>query len=174
MKPVLKGRPQNPMMSAPRSNADKRGPEHHGQHMRRAGGFLSAFLGLGFGLPCVFGIRHFDQTGQVWTFIAFPAYGDGPFEQIGLPTSTALLVGFLLVCMAEVALAVLLWTDAPHAAAVSYTLLPFELVFWVGFALPFGPLLGTVRTMLVFSAYGSDRQSRERQDEPRPKQARLP
>jgi hypothetical protein len=142
--------------------------------MRRAGGAISAFLGFGFGLPCVFGIRHFDQTGQVWTFMGFPAYGEGPFEQIGVPTSTALLVGFLLVCMAEVALAVLLWTDAPHAADVSYVLLPFELVFWVGFALPFGPLLGIVRTVLVLSAHNGGRQSRERQDEPRPQQARLP
>lgn len=161
-------------MTTPRSNADERGPQHYGRRMRRAAGSVSAFLGLGFGLPCVFGIRHFDQTGQVWTFMGFATYGDGPFERIGVPTSTALLVGFLLVCMAEVVLAVLLWSDAPHAADVSNALLPFELVFWVGFALPFGPLLGVVRTGLVFSAYRSDRQSRERQDEPRPKQARLP
>ena len=139
--------------------------------MRRLAGSVSAFLGVGFGLPCVLGIRHFAQTGQVWTFMGFPTYGDGPFERIGLPTSTALLVGFLLVCIAEVALAMMLWTDAPHAAAVSYALLPFEFVFWIGFALPFGPLLGIVRTVLVFSANRSDSPSRSRQAGQRPQQA---
>ena len=54
-------------------------------------------------------------------------------------TTTALLVGFLAVCTPEVALALTLWTDAPHAAALSYALLPFELAFWIGFALPLAP-----------------------------------
>lgn len=92
--------------------------------MRWAAGSVS--LGLGFGLPCVFGIRHFAQTRQVWTFMGFPTYGDGPFERIGIQTSTALLVGFLSVCVAEVALAVMLWAGAPYAAAVGYMLLVFE------------------------------------------------
>jgi hypothetical protein len=107
------------------------------------------FLGLGFGIPCAFGIRHLAQTGRVWTFLGFPTYGGGPFERIGVMTSTALLFGFLAVCAAEVALAVMLWTHAPHAAALSYALLPFELAFWVGFALPLGPPLGAARTVLV-------------------------
>ncbi len=84
--------------------------------------------------------------------MGFPTYGNGPFERIGVTTSTALLFGFLAVCVAEVALAVMLWTDAPHAAALSYVLLPFELIFWIGFALPIGPLLGAVRTVLVLLA----------------------
>ena len=140
--------------------------------MRRAAGFVSAFLGVGFGIPCVFGIRYFAQTGQVWTFMGFPTYGDGPFETIGLPTTTALLVGLLLVCIAEVALAVMLWTDARHAAALSYALLPFEFGFWIGFALPFGPLLGSVRTVLVFLAYRSTGHPPPWQDGPRPQRAR--
>jgi hypothetical protein len=110
------------------------------------------FLGLGFGIPCAFGIRHLAQTGQVWTLMGFPTYGNGPFERIGVTTSTALLIGFLSVCVVEVALAVMLWTGAPHAAALSYALLPFELVFWIGFALPFGPPLGIARTVLVLLA----------------------
>lgn len=64
-------------------------------------------------------------------------------------TTTALLVGFLAVCTPEVALALTLWTDALHAAALSYALLPFELAFWIGFALPLAPQLGAARTVLV-------------------------
>ena len=119
------------------------------QTVRWAAGSASLLLGLGFGIPCVFGIRHFARTGEVWTFLGFPTYGGGPFERIGLPTSTALLVGFLAVCVAEVAVGVLIWADAPYASVASYALLPFELVFWIGFALPFGPLLGIARVGLL-------------------------
>ena len=120
--------------------------------MRAAAGFISALLGLGFGVPCFFGILHLAKTGEVWTFLGFPTYGDGPFERIGLETSVGLLVGFLAVCVAELVLAVLLWTDNAAAPALSYALLPFEFAFWIGFALPFGPPLGIARTILVLMA----------------------
>lgn len=41
--------------------------------------------------------------------MGFPTYGHGPFERAGLQASTALLVGFLSVCIAEVAVGVMLW-----------------------------------------------------------------
>lgn len=112
-------------------------------------GLLSVLLGLGFGLPCAVGIRHLARTGEVWTFLGFPTYGHGPFERVGLPTSIPLMAGFLAVCAAEVVVGVLLWWGAPHAATLAYALLPFEAVFWLGFALPFGPPLGLARTVLL-------------------------
>lgn len=78
-----------------------------------------------------------------------PTYGDGPFERWGLPTSTALLVGFVAVCIAEVVVAVLLWRDAATAPWLALAILPVELVFWIGLALPLGPLVGLARTALV-------------------------
>lgn len=69
---------------------------------------------------------------------------------LGFPTSVALLLGFVAVCAAEVVLGVLLWRDATTAPWLALALLPpVELVFWVGFALPFGPMLGLARTALV-------------------------
>jgi hypothetical protein len=120
--------------------------------MKQVAGAVSLFLGLGFGLPGIFAILNFAQTGEVWTFMGFPTYGNGPFERIGVQTSSALLVGFLIVCIAEVALGVMLWAGTPYAPAASYALLPFELAFWIGFALPFGPLLGIARTFLLLLA----------------------
>jgi hypothetical protein len=120
--------------------------------MKPAAASLCLVLGLGFGLPCVFAIRHFVQTGEVWTFMGFPTYGDGPFERIGVHTSSPLLVGFLLVCIAEVAVGVMLWAGTPYAPTVSYALLPLEVAFWIGFALPFGPLLAIARTVLLLLA----------------------
>ncbi len=117
--------------------------------MVTAAAICSLVLGLGFGLPAIVGARHFAQTGEVWMFMGFPAYGGGPFERIGLLTSVPLLIGFALVCLAEVAVGVMLLLDVPHAATVSYLLLPFEFVFWIGFALPFGPPLGIARTILL-------------------------
>lgn len=120
--------------------------------MVTAAALSSLVLGLGFGLPGIVGTVHFAQSGEVWTFIGFPTYGGGTFERLGLSTSVPLLVAFLLVCLAEVAVGVMLLLDVPHGATVSYVLLPVELAFWIGFALPFGPPLGIARTVLLLLA----------------------
>ncbi len=119
--------------------------------MRIAAGSISIFLGLGFGLPGLFGVIHFARTSEVWTFMGFPTYGDGPFERMGIHTSVGLLVGFVVVCVAEVVVGVLLLADVSFAPALSYALLPFEFAFWIGFALPFGPPLGIARTVLLLT-----------------------
>ena len=62
--------------------------------LRVAGG-LSVALGLGFGLPAVYGTWYFARHGEVWTFLGFPTYGKGPFQQRGIDTSVALLVTFV-------------------------------------------------------------------------------
>lgn len=112
----------------------------------------SLALGVGFGLPAVFGTLHFAQTGEVWTFMGFPTYGGGPFERLGLPTSVPLLLSFVFVCLAEVIVGVMLLRDVPHAATVSCLFVPFEFAYWIGFALPFGPPLGIARTILLLLA----------------------
>src|SRR5688500_974981 len=107
--------------------------------MVAAAAICSLVLGLGFGIPAIAGAAHFARTGEVWMLLGFPTYGGGPFERMGLPTSVPLLIAFAIVCLAEVAVGVLLLLEVPHAATLAYVLLPVELVFWVGFALPFGP-----------------------------------
>ena len=120
--------------------------------MVAAAALCSVLLGLGFGLPGIAGTLHVAQTGEVWTFLGFPTYGGGPFERLGLHTSVPLLLAFVLVCLAEVAVGVMLLLEVPHAATAGYALLPFEFAFWIGFALPFGPLLGIARTALLLIA----------------------
>lgn len=123
--------------------------------MRLAAGLLSVLLGLGFGLPCVFAIRNFARTGEVWTFMGYPTYGHGPFESIGIQTSVPLLVGFLAVCAAEVVVGVMILAGTHYASVVSYALLPIEFAFWIGFALPFGALLGVARTVLLLIVWAT-------------------
>jgi hypothetical protein len=117
--------------------------------VNRAAGVCSLVLGLGFGLPGVYGAWYYARQGQVWTFLGFPTYGDGPFERWGFPTNVALLLGFVAVCAAEVVVGVLLWGGSTIAPWLAFALLPVELLFWIGFALPFGPLLGLARTTLA-------------------------
>ncbi|MCU1678674.1 MAG: hypothetical protein JWM93_3432 [Frankiales bacterium] len=119
-----------------------------GRSLRTAGG-LSMLLGLGFGLPGVLGARHFARTGQVWSFMGFPTYGDGPFQRIGIATTVPLLVAFDAVCGAEVLCGVLLWQQRRSGIVMSAVLLPFECAFWAGFLLPFGPPIGVARTGLA-------------------------
>src|SRR5687767_7218416 len=120
--------------------------------MLRGAAVVSVVLGLGFGIPAVLGAVHLARTGEVWTLVGFPTYGGGPFERIGLTSTVPLILGFVVVCAAEVVLGVLLWVDAPYAVLLSHLLLPFELAYWIGFALPFGPLLGIARVALVLLA----------------------
>lgn len=117
--------------------------------MTKAAAVCSLVLGLGFGLPGAYGAWYYARHGEVWTFLGFPTYGDGPFERWRLATSVGLLLGFVAVCGAEVVVGALLWRDDTIAPWMALALLPVELVFWIGFAQPFGPLLGLARTALV-------------------------
>jgi hypothetical protein len=115
--------------------------------------------GLGFGLPGVYGTAYFARHGHVWTFQGFPTYRGEPFEAIGLPTSVGLLSGFVIVCATEVVAGNLLWKRQRSGLWLSLALLPLEAAYWIGFALPFGPLLGAVRTAAVVVAFRSARVS---------------
>ena len=116
---------------------------------------LSVFLGLCFGLPGAYAIRYFSTTGEVWTFLGFPTYGGGPFEEIGIRTTVPLLVAFLIVCGLELVTGWFLWRGLRTGAVLAVALLPFELAFWIGFALPLGPPLGLARAILVITKWSS-------------------
>lgn len=122
------------------------------RRLARIAAAASLVLGLGFGLPCAYGLWFFVTRNEVWIFLGFPTYGDGPFDAAGIPTTVPVLAGFLIICTLEIVAAVLLWR--PHRAGywISLLLLPFEAIYWIGFALPFGPLLGGLRTGLVLAA----------------------
>lgn len=115
--------------------------------MWRAAAVLAWIPGLGFGLPCIYAIWHLATHGTVWTFLGFPTYGGGPFESLGLNTTVPLLVTFLSICLTELVLGYLLWTH--RGRLLAFALLPLELAFWLGFALPLGPLTALLRTTLL-------------------------
>jgi hypothetical protein len=120
--------------------------------MTRAASILAWISGFGFGVPAAIGIRYFAHHHEVWAFMGFPTYGHGPFLEWGLPTSIPLLVGFLVVCAAEIVVGFMLWTGKVGGSWTSLAILPVGLFFWIGFALPLGPVLGVARTTLVLIA----------------------
>jgi hypothetical protein len=109
--------------------------------MSKAAALLAWAPGLGFGLPCIYGIWYLADRGHVWTFMGFPTYGGGPFEGIGVETTVPLLVAFLLVCVAEMVAGWLLWRNQRAGGLLALALLPVEFAFWIGFALPLGPVV---------------------------------
>jgi hypothetical protein len=120
--------------------------------LKLAAGLL-ALSGLGFGIPCVIGIRSIAAGHGVPLVMGFPSYGGGPFERVGIPSTVPLLVAFLVVCALEVVAAWLVWDGRRAGAILALGLLVPELVFWIGFALPFGPVLGLARAGLVIAGW---------------------
>jgi hypothetical protein len=113
---------------------------------------LSILTGLGFGIPGVIGARHLARTGEIWFFLGFPTYS-GPFEKIGIQTSVALITWFVAVCALEIVVGILLLAGWPPALWLSLFLLPVELFFWLGFALPFGLVLGAARAIVIVMTF---------------------
>jgi hypothetical protein len=87
--------------------------------------------------------------------MGYPTYGEGVFEDLGVTTSVPLLVAFVVVCAAECVAGWLLWSGRRIGAILALALLPLELVFWIGFALPFGPIVAGARTVLIFMSWTS-------------------
>lgn len=137
------------------------------QHgLARASAVLAFVAGLGFGVPGVYGTWHLAAHGHVWMFLGFPTYGGGPFEDIGIDTTVALLGAFVVICAAEVLLGWMLWQRGRGAVLLALALLPFEFVFWIGFALPLGPLLGIARVLLVLAYWFARRRPAASQSTP--------
>ena len=115
----------------------------------RTAAILHWFLGLGFGIPGVFGIRNLAAGRGILYFMGFPTYGKGPFERVGIQTTVPLLSAFVFVCFLECVAGWLLWSGARSGAILSFALLALGAAFWLGFALPIPPILAVAATALI-------------------------
>jgi len=105
--------------------------------------------GVGFGVFTLPAIRNLLLDRELAVVMGFKAYGGGPFERHGLPTTVWLLAAFLLVCVTECVAGWLLWGGHRSGAALALALVPFAGVFWWGFALPFGPVFAVPEIALI-------------------------
>src|SRR5215216_2388012 len=67
----------------------------------RVAAILHWFVAVGFGVFCFPAIRNLLTGRPIPIVMGFPAYGQGPFERVGIPTTIPLLAAFLLVCILE-------------------------------------------------------------------------
>lgn len=81
--------------------------------------------GVGFGVFTLPAIRNLLLGREIPVVMGFKAYGGGPFERHGLPTTVWLLAAFLLVCVTECVAGWLLWSGHRSGAALALALLPF-------------------------------------------------
>ncbi|MBP7694148.1 MAG: hypothetical protein KA764_19650 [Anaerolineales bacterium] len=115
----------------------------------RVAAVLHWIIAVGLGVFCVPAIRNLLMGRDIPTIMGFPAYGRGPFERVGLPTTIPLLAAFLLVCILEAGAGVLLWVGYKSGAILALGLLPAGAIFWWGFALPIPPIFALIWTVLI-------------------------
>lgn len=121
----------------------------------RAAAILLWFTALGFGIFCLPAIGNLLAGRSIPYVLGFPAYGEGPFERIGIPTTVPLLAAFLLVCILEGLAGWLLWHGDKSGAVLALALVPVGAIFWWGFALPIPPIVALVRTVLIVLGWQS-------------------
>ena len=97
-----------------------------------------------------------------FTYEALPTVGGirlmgGPFESLGLDTLIVAGIVFVFVSAFKILAAYWLWNSRSDGAVLGLILLGLSTIFWYGFALPLGPLLGiaeVVLLMLVWKTLG--------------------
>src|SRR5215213_7326661 len=119
----------------------------------RVAAFLHWFIAVGFGVFCVPAIRNLLTGRPIPIVMGFPAYGRGPFERVGIPTTVPLLAVFLMVCLLEAVAGFLLWRGSMSGAVLALVLLPVGGLFWWGFALPIPPIFALVWTVLILLSW---------------------
>ena len=111
---------------------------------------------LGFGVPTAFVAVHLLRERTLPIFMGlFPMYGGGFFQRWSPEVFVALLGLFAAVSAIEAFAGVLLWQGEPLGAFIALALLPIEVVFWVGFAVPLPPPGAVVRLGLLAIGWSS-------------------
>lgn len=111
------------------------------------------FTAIGFGVFCPPAISNLLKGQDIPYVMGFPAYGKGPFENVGIPTTVPLLGAFLLVCVLEGIAGWMLWNGLKAGAILALVMLPVGAIFWWGFALPIPPIIAVIRTILILLSW---------------------
>jgi hypothetical protein len=121
----------------------------------RGAAILLWFTAMGFGIFCLPAIGNLLTGRDIPIVMGFPAYGRGPFERVGIPTTVPLLAAFLIICLLEALAGWLVWEGYKVGAVLALVLIPVGAIFWWGFALPIPPLFAIVRTILIVLSWQS-------------------
>ena len=78
----------------------------------------------------------------------------GPFEKLGLDPLIVAGIGFIIVSALKILAAYWLWGARMDGAVLELILLGLSAIFWYGFALPLGPVLGVIQVILLALSWG--------------------
>lgn len=90
-------------------------------------------------LPTFFGIRSMS----------------GPFESLGMDAFIVSGIVFVVVCAFKFLAAYWLWNAKMDGAVLGLILTGLSAIFWYGFALPFGPVVGLLEIVFLVLAWSS-------------------
>ena len=107
--------------------------------------FIDAFIWLIGTIPTLY---------YAFTHKALPSLGGirllgGPFESLGIDALIVAGLVYVLVSALKILAADWLWNSRLDGAVLGLILLGLSAIFWYGFALPLGPLLGIAELVLL-------------------------
>ena len=107
--------------------------------------FIDAFIWLIGTIPTLY---------YAFTHKALPSLGGirllgGPFESLGIDALIVAGLVYVLVSALKILAAYWLWNSRLDGAVLGLILLGLSAIFWYGFALPLGPLLGIAELVLL-------------------------
>jgi hypothetical protein len=122
----------------------------------RGAAVLFWLTAAGFGVPAIPVARHLLEHRELpMVFGLFRAYG-GPFSERVSPETFAILLGlFFGLCVVETFAGWLLWNGSRAGGVLTFVLLPLDVLFWAGFAVPFPFVAGVVRVGLLVVGWSS-------------------
>lgn len=115
---------------------------------------LTLLDGLGWGLG-IFPSLLYIMRNHALQITAFSIRSlSGPFERyLGADLVFVLGITYVVVSLFKVLAAYWLWNGRRDGAVLFIVLLALSTIFWYGFALPFGPLLGLILIVLLVMAW---------------------
>ena len=122
----------------------------------RGAAVLFWLISAGFGLYAFPAAAHLLQHRELpVTSFGFRAYGGGWFERFS-PETFALLLGlFVGICAVEAFAGWMLWTGSRAGGVLTLALVPIEIVFWSGFAVPIPPIAAVIRLGLLAAGWSA-------------------
>ena len=122
----------------------------------RAAAIVMWAYAAGFGLSAIPVGIYLKQRGRLPSFFGlFDMYG-GPWSaRLSDDAFVLRLIAFLVVTLLVAWAAWLVWNGSKAGALLGLALLPIEVFFWLGFALPIPWLLGAARVVLLLLGWKS-------------------
>jgi hypothetical protein len=122
----------------------------------QASSVLMLLVAAGFGIPAPFVASFCLRERTPPSFMGlFPMYGGGPLDRFSPEVFAVFLGVFTALCALEAYTGWLLWNGEPVGARMTLVLLPIEVAFWAGFALPIPPLIGVARIALLAAGWSA-------------------